>query len=132
MNRRTWIGLLAVGGAVLAGGATFSTLRDLSFGAGSDIPTYRVRRGDFVRQVRAEGNLESEHATVLSAPARSRGPARIAWLAADGARVAADDVVIRFDPTESERKLRGGQTDRDATSSQRARPSESRPATQLA
>jgi multidrug efflux pump subunit AcrA (membrane-fusion protein) len=78
----------------------------------SDVPTYEVERGDFVRRIYAEGNLEAAQATYLSPPASVRGPLRIAWLAPDGSNVKAGDVVVRFDPTELEDKLTNGRNDR--------------------
>ncbi len=64
------------------------------------IPTVVVRGEPLVRSVTAEGNLEAARATPLSVPIEAPGPMRIAWLAADGARVKAGDVVAAFDPTE--------------------------------
>jgi biotin carboxyl carrier protein len=58
-----------------------------------------------VRRVTAEGNLEAAHATQLSVPVEAPGPMRIAWLAPDGARVRAGDVIATFDPTELDKAL---------------------------
>ena len=58
-----------------------------------------------VRRVTAEGNLESAQATPLSVPVEAPGPMRIAWLAPDGARVRAGDVIATFDPTELDKAL---------------------------
>ncbi|HEV7671003.1 MAG TPA: efflux RND transporter periplasmic adaptor subunit [Thermoanaerobaculia bacterium] len=74
---------------------------------GSDIsvPTVTVRMEPLVRRVAAEGNLESAKATPLSVPIEAPGPMRIAWLAPDGARVHAGDVIATFDPTELDKAL---------------------------
>lgn len=72
-------------------------------GCGADdiaVPTVTVRMEPLVRRVAAEGNLESAQATPLSVPVEAPGPMRIAWLAPDGARVHAGDVIATFDPTE--------------------------------
>jgi multidrug efflux pump subunit AcrA (membrane-fusion protein) len=71
-----------------------------------------VERGDFVRRVRADGNLEAVDATILGPPAEVTRGLKIAWLAQDGALVKAGEVVIRFDSTELEEELRDGEFDR--------------------
>jgi multidrug resistance efflux pump len=109
-RKRAWIliGLVAV---VLAGSAIVSVVRALNRMGGEDIPTFVVERGDFVRRVYADGNLEAAQATLLSAPPTIRGPVNIAWLAPDGSHVSAGDVVVRFDPSDMEQKLREGRSD---------------------
>jgi HlyD family secretion protein len=69
------------------------------------VPTVTVRMEPLVRRVAAEGNLESARATPVSVPIEAPGPMRIAWLAPDGARVRAGDVIATFDPTELEKAL---------------------------
>src|SRR5262249_50858230 len=44
----------------------------------------------------------------------SFGPVKIAWLAPDGSRVKAGEVVVRFDPTDPEKQLRDGEADLDS------------------
>jgi multidrug resistance efflux pump len=83
----------------------------------SDVPTYEVSRGEFVRRVYADGNLEAAQATSLSPPPSVRGPMRIAWLAPDGSRVQAGDTVILFDPTDLEDQLQDGLSERARTDS---------------
>lgn len=77
------------------------------------VPTYTVASSTFVRRVRAEGNLRAVKSTPLVAPqgAGGFGPAKIAWLAPDGVKVKAGEVVVRFDPTDPEKQLRDGQAD---------------------
>ncbi len=74
-------------------------------GGGAAIPTLTVRAEPLVRKVAAEGNLESARATPLSVPMEAPGPMRIAWLAPDGARVRAGDVIATFDPSELDKAL---------------------------
>ena len=85
--------------------------------ATTEVPSVLATRGEFTRRVVAEGNLEAVDATPLGPPPTSRGGMRIAWLAVDGSRVKEGDVVIRFDPTDMEKKLRDGQGDRRAAES---------------
>ena len=115
--RSPWLwGTFAVVVVVLSLGV--STLRHRPAIAGNaDLPVYEVRRGEFVRKVWADGNLEAAEATVLSPPPTVRNPLRIGWLAPDGSRVSEGDVVIRFDPTDMEKKLEDGRNLQDTTDS---------------
>jgi len=111
VSRRVTLILVAIAALVLAVSAALPALR----GIGSvdiRVPTYEVARGDFVRRVHAEGNLDAVDATLLGPPAEITRPLKIAWLAPDGTPVAAGDVVIRFDPSELERELQDGRYDR--------------------
>lgn len=83
-----------------------------------DVATYAVAKTSFVRRVTAEGNLRAVKATRLAAPrsAGRMGPMKIAWLAPDGTLVKTGDVVVRFDPSEPEKRLRDGQADFDSAS----------------
>lgn len=103
MRRRGVLAGVAAGALGVAAAAAwgFSPL----VGAGPEVPTARVERRDFVRRVPAEGNLSAVRATPLSVPVELGQPGRIAWIVADGSRVAAGDPVVRFDPTEMEEQL---------------------------
>jgi len=82
------------------------------------VPTHTVAAAaTFVRPVKAEGTLEAVESTPLAAPADSERPMKIAWVADDGARVRAGDVIVRFDDTEAIR-LKADSTD-DVRSAQR-------------
>jgi len=77
-----------------------------------DVPTFEVpARETFVRRVRAEGVLRAIEATPIVAPQDNRGPLKIAWLAADGSRVAEGDVVVKFDASEMQRRLADSRDD---------------------
>lgn len=102
-GNRVWIAIAAV----LVSAVGLSALRGL--GAGSDVPVYEARRGDFVRRVQADGLLQAAEATTISPPSAVRGSLRIGWLAPDGSLVSEGDVVIRFDPTDLEEKLAEGE-----------------------
>ncbi|MEP7010045.1 MAG: HlyD family efflux transporter periplasmic adaptor subunit [Acidobacteriota bacterium] len=91
-------------------------------GCGTDdvaVPTVTVRMEPLVRRVAAEGNLEAAQATPLSVPVEAPGPMRIAWLAPDGARVHAGDVIATFDPTELDKALDTARGDLAKTREQR-------------
>lgn len=88
-----------------------------SLGGRPDVPTLVVSAAPFERLVAAEGNLEAAEATPVTAPIDAQGQLKVAWLIPDGTPVKAGDVVVRFDPSEMERSLRDGQSDRTSTES---------------
>lgn len=110
--RRLVIALVVIG-AVGAGGWLGWTWLAGAGGAGPAVPTQVVTRQRFTRTVVAEGNLRAVKATPLVVPqvAGGGGPMKLAYLAPEGTRVAAGDVVVRFDPTEPDKQLREGQAD---------------------
>jgi HlyD family secretion protein len=69
------------------------------------VPVETVRPRAFSRLVPAEGSLRAVRATPVTVPIGAPGPFRIGWLAGDGTRVRAGEVVVRFDPSEIETKL---------------------------
>jgi multidrug efflux pump subunit AcrA (membrane-fusion protein) len=83
----------------------------------SDVPTMTVHAAAFERRVVAEGNLEAAEATPVTAPIDAQGQLKIAWLVPDGSRVKKGDVVVRFDPTDMQRGLEDGESERDAADS---------------
>lgn len=77
-----------------------------------EVPTFEVGApATFVREVRAEGLLRAVEATPVIAPPDANEPMKIAWLAEDGVAVAAGDVVVRFDPTDMQRRLADSKDD---------------------
>ncbi len=74
----------------------------------------RVERGTFVRQVEAEGTLVALRATPLVTPLAAGRALTLAWLARDGSRVRAGDVVARFDDGDMRRQLADGRSDAEA------------------
>jgi multidrug efflux pump subunit AcrA (membrane-fusion protein) len=103
-----------LGAAVLALGAAPWLGR---LGARPDVPTLVVTKGAFARRVVAEGNLEAAEATPVTAPVDAQGQLKVAWLVPDGTPVKTGDVVVRFDPSEMERSLRDGESDRTSAES---------------
>jgi len=87
------------------------------FRGDAGVPTLTVKRAPFERRVVAEGNLEAAKATPVTAPMEAQGQLKVAWLVPDGSRVKKDDVVVRFDPTEMERSLHDGESDRASADS---------------
>lgn len=103
--RRMGPGLLVpilVLSALVLAAATFPLL---SWGGGVSVPLYRVQREDFERRVVADGHLSAVRATPLAPDPSVRSSLRIAWMVPDGSRVSAGDPVVRFDPSEMEKRL---------------------------
>jgi multidrug efflux pump subunit AcrA (membrane-fusion protein) len=107
---RLWLGLVGVVLAALLALGAFVPLAG-SLGDVSDVPVFRVEKQDFVLRVPAQGNLQAVRATPITVPMGVPGPFRIGWLAPDGSRVRAGDVVIRFDPSEIEKRLANAEDD---------------------
>lgn len=87
------------------------------FGAGARVPTMVVRRGPFERRVTAEGNLKASDSTPVTTPVDAQGQFKVAWLIPDGTPVKRGDVVVKFDPSEMERTLRDGESERTTAES---------------
>jgi HlyD family secretion protein len=126
VNRR--LALAASAAAVLV------TVACLAFwgrsgGQGGEVPLYTVKRSDFIRQVTAEGVLESEKATPISVSPQIDQPVKIGWIADDFTPVKAGDVVVQFDPTDFESALDLGQTDLTRTENKQVKASTTSTAT---
>jgi len=85
------------------------------------VPTYVVERRTFRHQVTAEGILKAANVTPLTVPPEVEGMVRLAWLAPDGSRVEAGDVVARFDPAPMRDRLVEGQQELATVSFQEQR-----------
>ena len=103
MGSKSILGAVAVG-ATIVGIAWYGTRPRVV-----DVPVMEVTREAFRQRVTADGVLEAVRTTPLSAPPRTRGPAKIAWMAEDGIYAKQGDVIVRFDPMESERELIEGE-----------------------
>jgi len=112
--KRTRIAAIGFGGVALVACAAWWIG---CAGGRPDVPTLVVSKAPFERLVAAEGNLEAAEATPVTAPIEAQGQLKVAWLVPDGTPVKAGDVVVRFDPSEMERSLRDGQSDKTATES---------------
>ena len=112
--KRARLAAIGCGAVALAGCAAWWMGR---VGGRPDVPTLVVAAAPFERLVVAEGNLEAAEATPVTAPMEAQGQLKVAWLVPDGTPVKAGDVIVRFDPSEMERSLRDGQSDKTATES---------------
>ena len=103
---------LVLAAAILAavGGAIASWPRGH---AADSVPSLTVRPVTFVRRVGADGTLRAVTATPITAPMAEFGVMKLAWLAPEGAHVAAGDIVARLDPTAAAKALREAQAELD-------------------
>ena len=102
------LGLLAALAVVLALGAF---LPRPGVAPSGDVPVFTVERARFERRVPAQGNLRAVRSTVLAVPVGAPAPYRIGWLAPDGSRVHAGDVVVRFDSSDLVKQLTDARDD---------------------
>ncbi len=77
----------------------------------SQLPVTAVKRGDVTITVNAEGELSGGHTEMLSAPMTGGGDMAITFLREAGEAVQAGDVVVKFDTTEQEYKLKEAEAD---------------------
>src|ERR1035438_721946 len=112
MTRRIGIGV-CVAALVLAlvtwGGSRL--MKAVSPASTSRLPVTQVRRGDVTITVSAKGELSGGHTEMLSAPMAGGGDMAITYLREAGEPVAAGDVVVKFDTTEQEFKLKEAEAD---------------------
>lgn len=74
----------------------------------ASIPSVVVHKQTVIRHVTAEGTVEAEQATPITAPMEGQQPMKIGWVAEDQTFVHKGDVLIRFDPTDFETSLLRG------------------------
>jgi len=104
--------LLLLFAALVAGAALAIRWRSPDAPKHGGLPTLELRRQTFVQEVGADGHLRALRASPITVPVATQGPLKIAWTKPDGSRVEKGDVVVRFEPTEFEKRLKDGQADR--------------------
>jgi multidrug efflux pump subunit AcrA (membrane-fusion protein) len=96
--------------ALLAWGSV-RLFKAVSPAAASKVPVTRVKRGDVTITVTARGELSGGHTEMLSAPMTGGGDMAITYLREAGEEVKPGDVVVKFDTTEQEFKLKEAEAD---------------------
>ena len=76
-----------------------------------DVPLYDVELTTFVHEVSAEGNLRTKRSIGIGVPSGVPSPLKIAWTCPDGSAVKKGEVVVRFEPTDFEKRLLDGRAD---------------------
>jgi multidrug efflux pump subunit AcrA (membrane-fusion protein) len=79
--------------------------------ATASLPTTLVKRGEVTFTVSARGELQGGNSEMLSAPMTGGGPVAITFLRESGELVKQGDVVVQFDTTEQDFKLREAEAD---------------------
>jgi RND family efflux transporter MFP subunit len=69
-----------------------------------EIPTFDVKRGEFIDSVQFRGEVKAMKSVTISAPAEA-GDLQVLKIAADGTQVKQGDVVVEFDKTKTEQDL---------------------------
>ncbi|HEX3583784.1 MAG TPA: HlyD family efflux transporter periplasmic adaptor subunit [Thermoanaerobaculia bacterium] len=82
----------------------------------SAIPTYKVAPTTFTRRITAEGNLKAVKAQPVMAPHDAPNSLKVSWMVDDGAVVKKNDVIVRFDPSDFQKELKGGNEDHTTAS----------------
>jgi len=103
-----FLGLLA---SMIALGAFLPRPGSATGGLREDVPVFTVASGRFERRVPAQGNLRAVHAAPIAVPAGISVPYRVGWLAPDGSRVRAGEVVVRFDNSDLVKQLTDARDD---------------------
>jgi RND family efflux transporter MFP subunit len=68
------------------------------------VPTYQVKRGEFLDSLQFRGEVKALKSVTISAPAEA-GDLQIVKLTTEGAAVKAGDVLVEFDKTKTEQDL---------------------------
>lgn len=101
-----WRAVTAVVGLVVV--AVVGVALNRTMGSPTQVATLEVQPIRYVRKITTEGQLAAVRDTPLTATVNRTGRYQVAWLIPEGTRVAAGDVVARFDPAEFERELADG------------------------
>ena len=97
---------LAVAGLlVLAGARLLSSLEP------APVASVELRAGPFLREVEARGSLKAVKATPIVIPPEVSRPQKVAWIAKDGAVLAAGETIVAFDPYDARNEAADGQAD---------------------
>jgi hypothetical protein len=96
--------------AAIAYGAV-RLVRATAADAALELPTTRVKRGKVVLTVAARGELQGGNSEMLTAPMTGGGDMAITYLRDPGELVEPGDVVVQFDTTEQDYRLKEAEAD---------------------
>jgi len=103
------LAVLGVVGAIAWGAMRFAKAAGAS--TATELPTTRVKRGQVILTVAARGELQGGNSEMLTAPMTGGGDVAITFLRAPGELVNSGDMVVQFDTTEQEFKLKEAEAD---------------------
>lgn len=75
------------------------------------VATFEVSPGPFLREVEAHGALKAVKATPIVVPPEAGRAQKVAWIAKDGATLAAGDTIVDFDPYDARNEAADGAAD---------------------
>jgi multidrug efflux pump subunit AcrA (membrane-fusion protein) len=105
----TMVAVLAA--LAVAGWYGMRAWREISTPAAAAIPTAKVQRGDISLDITARGELRGGNPETLTAPLTGGGDLHITALKTSGEPVKEGDLVLQFDTTEQEFKLKEAEAD---------------------
>ncbi len=105
------LSLLLIPLAFLAWGGRYLTRAVASASPASGVPTTRVKRGDVTVTVTARGELQGGNSEMLIAPMTGSSEMALTFLRTPGELVQQGDVVVKFDTTEQDYRLREAEAD---------------------
>src|SRR5260370_35613793 len=103
------LAVLGIVGAITWGAMRF--VKAASASTTAELPTTRVKRGQVILTVAARGELQGGNSEMLTAPMTGGGHVAITFLRAPGELVNQGDMVVQFDTTEQEFKLKEAEAD---------------------
>jgi HlyD family secretion protein len=100
------VSAVAAAGLLLLAGARF--VRTLE---APSVASFEVSPGRFLREVEARGTLKAVKATPIVVPPEAGRAQKVAWIAKDGASLAAGATIVEFDPYDARNEAQDGQAD---------------------
>jgi HlyD family secretion protein len=89
-------------------------------GTAANIPTYKVKRDNFLVSITESGEIRAKNSISITSP-RVRGNLKIVYLVPEGTYVNAGDTVVRFDPTEALTNLKDAESKLEVAISDKAK-----------
>ncbi|HEU0119027.1 MAG TPA: HlyD family efflux transporter periplasmic adaptor subunit [Bryobacteraceae bacterium] len=111
MTRKIVVLLLVAGVLLVAGWGGNHVYEELRQDGGMTVPATKVKRGDVVFHVTAQGALQGGKSQVLTAPMTGSRELTVTMLRQPGVAVDKGEVVAEFDTTEETYKLREAEAD---------------------
>jgi HlyD family secretion protein len=91
------VALLLMGSGAVLGAVTYSNRSPA-------VPTFEVKRGEFIDSVQFRGEVKAMKSVTISAPAEA-GDLEVIKIAADGTQLKQGDTIVEFDKTKTEQEL---------------------------
>jgi HlyD family secretion protein len=82
-------------------------------GSSAKISTFKVKKGDFVIDIVTSGEIQASKSVSVSVPPDTWGDTRIVSLIPDGTHVKEGDLLVKFDTSETEDRVKSRQNDLD-------------------